>query len=93
MKKIVPKFDRVVVIPMEDDYQSLGIALPETSAEEQKLGVVVMAGKRCLDTKTGDIVLFGIYAGLEIEINDKMFIVMREEEIIGTVVESDEADS
>ncbi|SRR5258708_2353860 len=95
MKKFVPKYDRVLVIPIAQELESQGIILPESSTEEQKAGIVTAVGEgRMVDgklvpltTKPSDVVLFGQYAGLEIEIEGRLFIVMRDEEILGTLVE------
>ena len=38
-----------------------------------------------LEVKIGDIVLFGKYSGTEIKFNDREFLVMREEDIIGII--------
>ncbi len=38
--------------------------------------------------KPGDIVLFGKYAGHEIDLNGSKFVVIREEEIIGRIIET-----
>src|SRR5436305_1426435 len=93
-KVLQPLYDRIVVVPLERELESEGIFLPESSAEEQKAGVVTFVGEgyvsdrgevRPLRTKPGDIVLFGIYAGLPVEIEGKHFITMREQEVLGVI--------
>jgi chaperonin GroES len=97
-KVLQPLYDRIVVVPLERELESEGIFLPESSAEEQKAGIVTFVGEgyvsdsgevRPLRTKPGDIVLFGIYAGISVEIDGKHFIIMREAEVLGVVRESD----
>lgn len=84
-KRLVPKGDRAVVLPLERELESMGISLPETEQEKQVLGIVVLVGPDVKATKVGEVVLFGQYAGLEIEIDDKRFVIMRECEILGSV--------
>jgi chaperonin GroES len=96
-KVLKPLYDRIVVVPLDRELESDGIYLPESSAEEQKLGIVTYVGEgyvsdrgevRPLRTKPGDIILFGIYAGIPIEIEGRHFIAMKEQEVLGVIQEA-----
>lgn len=89
-KRLVPKGDRIVVLQLERELESMGISLPETEQEKQVLGIVVFVGPDCKSTEVSEVVMFGQYAGLEIEIGDKRFVVMRECEVLGSLEEYDE---
>lgn len=76
-----------------------GLYIPSTAAEKPMLGRVLSVGpgavdkkgrKRPLDVKVGDQVLFGKYAGTEIQIDGASFLVLRENDILG--VSSEEAN-
>lgn len=70
-----------------------GIAVPETAQERPREGVVLGCGPGrwehgCLisiHVTVGDRVQFGRYAGLDVEIDGKPYLVMREEEILGII--------
>jgi chaperonin GroES len=72
-----------------------GIIIPDTAKEKPVEGDVISVGpgkmmedgKRSpMDVKEGDRVLFGKYAGTEIKIDDKDYVIMREEEILAVLV-------
>ncbi|MBX9766142.1 MAG: co-chaperone GroES [Bdellovibrionales bacterium] len=76
-----------------------GLYIPGTASEKPMLGRVLSVGpgavdkkgrKRPLDVKVGDQVLFGKYAGTEIQIDGASFLVLRENDILG--VSSEEAN-
>jgi chaperonin GroES len=71
-----------------------GIIIPDTAKEKPMEGEVVAVGdgkilddgKRvALDVKPGNRVLFGKYAGTEIKIEDRDYVIMREEEILAII--------
>lgn len=87
-----PLFDRVVVEPeLLETTAKCGIVLPETSQERPQTGIVVAVGDgECFDcdikemkVKIGDKVMFNKYAGNELKINSKNYIVLRQIDIIG----------
>jgi len=72
-----------------------GIIIPDTAKEKPMEGEVISVGpgkmmedgKRSpVDVKAGDRVLFGKYAGTEIKIDDKEYVIMREEEILAVLM-------
>ncbi|HOP49762.1 MAG TPA: co-chaperone GroES [Ignavibacteriales bacterium] len=89
--KIRPLGDRVVVEPKEaEEKTASGIILPDTAKEKPVEGTVVAVsqGKRNdkgelipLEVKVGDRVLYGKYAGNEIKIDGKEYLIMRESDI------------
>jgi chaperonin GroES len=87
-----PLHDRVLVKRMEEkEVVKGGIIIPDTAKEKPMEGEVIAAGpgkitedgKRApMDVKAGDKILFGKYSGTEIKIDDKDYVIMREEEIL-----------
>ena len=93
--KIRPLQDRVIVKRIEEEEKSKGgIIIPDTAKEKPQEGRVVAVGKGKvdengktipMDVKVNDRVLFGKYAGTEINIDDDEHLIMREEDILGVV--------
>jgi len=92
---IKPLQDRVVVERIEAMEKSAGgLFIPDSAKEKPQEGKVVATGKGrrkedgsviAMDVKPGDRVLFSKYAGNDITINGKDYIIMREEDILGIV--------
>jgi len=88
-----PLHDRILVRRMaEDEKTAGGIIIPETAKEKPIKGEVVATGKGRvtedgknlpLDVKAGDKVLFSKYAGTELKLDGKEYLMMREEDILG----------
>lgn len=94
--KLKPLFDRVVILPRaEESKTKLGLVLPETSQERPQIGTVVSVGdgenfdyvKTEMKVKVGDVVVFSKYAGIELKIEEKTYIVLRQIDIIGVIDE------
>jgi chaperonin GroES len=95
MMKVKPLSDRVLVLRIEEDAKtSGGIIIPDTAKEKPQEGKVVAAGPGRLDengkripmaVKKNDRILFGKYAGTEIQIEGVEHIIMREDDILGIV--------
>jgi chaperonin GroES len=93
--KIRPLHDRVIVERLEEETKTAGgLIIPDTAKEKPQQGKIIAVGKGKktedgkvlpLDVKVGDKVLFGTYAGTEIKIEGKEFMMMREEDILGVV--------
>jgi chaperonin GroES len=92
--KVRPLRDRVLVERLEEAEQKSigGIIIPDTAKEKPQQGRVIAAGKGRvndkgevfpLDVKEGDTVLFGKYAGSEIKIEGREYLIIREDEILG----------
>ncbi len=90
-----PLNDRVIIKRVEEEAMSAGgIVLPDSAKEKPSRGEVVAAGTgavndkgdvRPMAVKVGDKVLFGKYAGTEVEVNGDELLVMREDDIIAVV--------
>jgi chaperonin GroES len=92
--KVRPLRDRVLIERLEEAEQKSigGIIIPDTAKEKPQQGRVIAAGKGRvndkgevfpLDVKEGDTVLFGKYAGNEIKIEGREYLIIREDEILG----------
>ncbi len=92
---VKPLGDRVLVQPVEQtEVKKGGIIIPDTAKEKPQEGKVVAlgTGKRDDDgklvpftVKKGDRVLISKYGGTEIKIDDKDYLIMREEDILGVI--------
>ena len=90
-----PLRDRLLVERVEEQEQKVGgIIIPDTAREKPQQGKVVAAGSGRvndegkllpLDVKAGDTILFGKYAGTEIKIDGKEYLILREEEVLGVI--------
>ena len=87
-----PLFDRVVIDPeIEENISKAGIVLPQTSQERPQIGKVVAVGdgenfdgnKTEIKVNVGDKILFEKYAGTELKLNGKTYVVMRQSDVIG----------
>lgn len=92
--KFKPLYDRVIILPNSNETVSQsGIILPETSQERPQIGEVVAVGdgtdfdgnKKDMKVKVGEQVLFNKYAGTELKLDGKNYIVLREIDIIGVM--------
>ncbi|WP_276775113.1 co-chaperone GroES [Porphyromonas endodontalis] len=84
---IKPLADRVVVKPFAAEQKTKGgIIIPDIAKEKPLRGTVVAAGKGTKDNpmelKEGDVVLYGKFAGTEIELEGDKFIIMRESDVL-----------
>lgn len=87
---ITPLHDRVIVQPAAAEEKSAGgIIIPDTAKEKPQRGIVLAAGPGKKDepvmVKAGDNVLYGKYAGTEISIEGKDYLIMRESDILAIV--------
>ena len=90
--KIRPLHDRIVVERLEEKEVKKGsIIIPDTAKEKPQEGKVLAVGngkvtddgkKIPLDVKAGDKILFGKSSGSEVKIDDKEYLIMREEDVL-----------
>jgi chaperonin GroES len=90
--KLKPLADRLVVEPTErDQVTASGIYVPETAKEKPQEGKVVAAGpgrrddegeRIPMDVAAGDRVLYAKYAGTEIKLEDKKYLILKESDIL-----------
>ncbi|MGR3310703.1 MAG: co-chaperone GroES [Candidatus Brocadiales bacterium] len=95
MPTIRPLDDHVVVARLEAEEKTKGgIVLPDTAREKPSKGRVVAVGvgrllgngKRIpIDLKKGDNILFGKYAGSEVTVDGKEYLMMRESDILAKI--------
>jgi chaperonin GroES len=93
--KIRPLHDRIIVERLEEETKTAaGIIIPDSAKEKPQQGNVIAVGKGKttedgkllpLDVKVGDKVLFGKYAGTDIKIDGKEYLMMREDDVLGVV--------
>ena len=92
---IRPLEDRVLVKPIESESKTAsGIYLPESAKEKPMQGKVVAVGPgKMLDNgeritpsvKKGDTVVYGKYAGTEVEIKGEKHLILKESELLGVI--------
>ncbi|HNV50816.1 MAG: co-chaperone GroES [Bacteroidales bacterium] len=87
---IKPLADRVVIEPLAAEEKTAGgIIIPDTAKEKPQRGTVVAVGPGKKDepitVKVGDVVLYGKYAGTEISIDNKDYLIMRESDIVAII--------
>ncbi len=87
---IKPLADRVVIEPAAAEQKTAsGIIIPDTAKEKPQKGTVVAIGPGTPDNpitvKEGDLVLYGKYAGTEITLDGKDYLILRESDIIAIV--------
>jgi len=90
--KIRPLHDRLLVERLEDrEVKKGGIIIPDTAKEKPQEGKVIAVGngkvnddgkKLPLDVKTGDKILFGKYSGSEVKLDEKEYLIMREDDVL-----------
>jgi chaperonin GroES len=83
---ITPLADRVVVRAADaEEKTSGGIIIPDTAKEKPQRGIVVAVGNGKKDepmtVKVGDSVLYGKYAGTELNVEGSDYLIMRESDI------------
>jgi chaperonin GroES len=89
--------DRVVVKRIEAEHKTAGgIIIPDTAQEKPQTGEIVAvgpggrdeAGKLIpIDVKAGDRVLFGKWSGTEVKIDGVEYLIMKESDIMGVLVD------
>jgi len=88
--KIKPLADRVLVEPMAAEQKTAsGIIIPDTAKEKPQKGKVIAVGKgtkdETMELKIGDQVLYGKYAGTELTIDGKDYLMMRQSDVLAVI--------
>ena len=93
--KIRPLGDKVLVKRVEAESKTAGgIVLPDTAKEKPQRGKVVSVGegkmlengtRKEVQVKKGDLVLFTSYAGSEVKIDGKEYLIMDESDIMAVI--------
>ncbi|MCQ2149780.1 MAG: co-chaperone GroES [Bacteroidales bacterium] len=84
---IKPLADRVVIEPKEAETQTAsGIYIPDKAQEKPQQGRIVAAGPgkkdEPMEVKKGDVVLYGKYAGTEVTVDDKKYLIVKQSDIL-----------
>ena len=87
---IKPLADRVLISPAAAEEKTIGgIIIPDSAKEKPLKGKVVAVGNGTKDEemilKTGDEVLYGKYAGTELEIDNEKYLIMRQSDVLAVV--------
>ena len=87
---IRPLADRVLIKPAAAEEKTLGgIIIPDSAKEKPLKGGVVAVGNGTKDeemvVKAGDTVLYGKYAGTEIELDGEKYLIMRQSDILAII--------
>ena len=91
VKQIRPLHDRVLVKPNETEEVTTksGLIIPKIAVEEKAIGEVVAIGTGLSDkkfeVKEGDTVMYGKFAGQDIEVNGQKYLIMRESDIMAVI--------
>lgn len=90
MSKIQPLADRVLVKPAAAETQTAsGIIIPDSAKEKPLRGEVLAVGNGTKDEemvlKAGDIVLYGKYAGTELELDGEKYLIMRQSDVLAKI--------
>ena len=85
--KIKPSADRVLVLPAPAEEKTIGgIIIPDSAKEKPLKGKVIAIGNGTKDeemvVKPDDTVLYGKYAGTEIELDGEKYLIMKQSDIL-----------
>lgn len=88
---IKPLADRVVIKPTAaEEVTVAGIIIPDSAKEKPLKGEVIAAGAGTKDEemvlKVGDQVLYGKYAGTEIELEGEKYLIMRQSDVLAVML-------
>ncbi|MBO5881215.1 MAG: co-chaperone GroES [Paraprevotella sp.] len=87
---IKPLADRVLIEPAPAETKTIGgIIIPDTAKEKPLQGTVIAAGEgtkeETMILKEGDTVLYGKYAGTELEFEGKKYLIMRQSDVLAVL--------
>lgn len=87
---IKPLADRVIVeVSPAEEKTASGLIIPDTAKEKPQKGKIIAVGNgkkdEPLTVKVGDTVLYGKYAGTEISVDGKDYLIMRESDIFAVI--------
>ena len=90
-----PLGDRLIVEPIEqEEITASGIVLPETAKEKPMQGKVLASGpgarkedgsRIAMDVSNGDTVLYAKYAGTEVKLDGKKYLILKETDVLAIV--------
>lgn len=90
MATIQPLADRVLVKPAAAEEKTIGgIIIPDSAKEKPLRGEVLAVGEGTKDEamilKAGDQVLYGKYAGTELELDGEKYLIMRQSDVLAKI--------
>ena len=90
MSKIQPLADRVLVQPAAAEEKTVGgIIIPDSAKEKPLRGTVLAVGNGTKDEpmilKQGDQVLYGKYAGTELEFDGEKYLIIKQQDILAVI--------
>lgn len=92
--KIKPLYDRIALEPeLVQEKTKFGIVLPELAREKSQMGKVVAVGQggaldganNKIQVEIGDRVLYSKYAGTEIKVDGKEFVIVRQTDVLAVI--------
>lgn len=88
--KIKPLADRVLIEPVAAEEVTMsGIIIPDSAKEKPLKGKILAVGNGTKDEemilKVGDEVLYGKYAGTELELDGEKYLMMRQSDVLGII--------
>ena len=88
--KIKPLTNRVLIEPKEAETKTAGgLFIPDTAKEKPQQGIVVAVGNgkkdEPMELTVGDTVLYGKYAGTEISVDGKNYLIMRQSDVVAVL--------
>ena len=88
--KVKPLADRVLILPTAaEEVTASGIIIPDSAKEKPLKGTVLAVGHGTKDEemvlKEGDTVLYGKYAGTEVQLNGEKVLIMRQNEVLAVI--------
>lgn len=90
MTKIQPLADRVLVKPAAAEEKTIGgIIIPDSAKEKPLRGEILAVGEGTKEEKMllkeGDNVLYGKYAGTELDLDGEKYLIMRQSDILAII--------
>lgn len=87
---IRPLSDRVLVEPKEAETKTAaGLYIPDTAKEKPQQGTILAVGPgkkdEPMELKVGDVVLYGKYAGTEITVEGKNYLIMKQSDVLAVL--------
>ena len=87
---IKPLSDRVVILPNPAEEKTAGgLFIPDTAKEKPLMGTVKAVGPGTaevkMEVKEGDVVMYGKYAGTEVEIDGTSYLIMKQADIMAVL--------
>ena len=88
--KLKPLADRVIIQPIAaEEVTASGIIIPDSAKEKPLKGTVIAVGngtnEEAMVLKEGDQVLYGKYAGTEIDLDGDKVLIMRQNEVLAVI--------